>query len=61
MATARLLKVTVQPVFVVDDGEHLHERTLMEPVTLTASDWQKFVETGLDELVESAAESFTTT
>lgn len=37
--TARLLKVMVQPVFVVDDGDELTE-VKVQPVTLTAAQWR---------------------
>lgn len=37
----RLLKVIVQPVFVVDDGETLVER-IAEPVVVPAEEWPDF-------------------
>lgn len=54
---ARLLKVAVQPVFVIDDGEGLREvegRT----VTVPGSDWRQFGEQafGDDDLARVLAE-----
>jgi hypothetical protein len=40
----RLLKVIVQPVFVVDDGERLIEQ-VAEPVTVNPTDWPTFATT----------------
>ena len=40
----RLLKVIVQPVFVVDDGEHLTEQ-LAQPVEVSPSEWPTFATT----------------
>jgi hypothetical protein len=40
----RLLKVMVQPVFVVDDGENLAEHTA-ETVAVAAADWPTFATT----------------
>ena len=37
----RLLKVIVQPVFVVDDGENLTEQ-MSEPVVVSAVDWPRY-------------------
>lgn len=37
----RLLKVVVQPTFVVDDGETLSE-VLAEPVVVLAKDWAEY-------------------
>jgi hypothetical protein len=37
----RLLKVTVQPVFVQDDGETLTERPA-QPIVVAAADWPDF-------------------
>lgn len=43
--TAHLLKVNVQPVFVViDDAGDLHE-LVAEPVTVTAKDWPTYSNT----------------
>jgi hypothetical protein len=41
MTKLRLLKVIVQPVFAVDDGETLTE-TSAEPVTVTPADWPTY-------------------
>jgi len=41
MSKLRLLKVIVQPVFAVDDGETLTE-TPAEPVVVTAEDWPTY-------------------
>lgn len=41
MSRLRLLKVTVQPVFVLDDGETLEEK-LGETITLTPADLDTF-------------------
>jgi hypothetical protein len=40
----RLLKVIVQPVFVVDDGEFLTEHTA-EPVEVPAAEWPTYATT----------------
>jgi hypothetical protein len=39
--TVRLLKVVVQPVFVVDDGETLAEQ-VGQPVEVAAGQWRDF-------------------
>ena len=44
MTTLRLLKVMVQPVFVVDDGTALRELTA-QPVPVPAADWPTFATT----------------
>jgi hypothetical protein len=44
MTRIRLLKVVVQPVFVVDDGEQLVEQ-VAEPVTVSPADWPTFATT----------------
>jgi hypothetical protein len=53
MTRIRLLKVIVQPVFVVDDGERLTEQ-VAEPVTVSPEDWPTFATTtfveGMDAL-----------
>ena len=37
----RLLKVIVQPVFVIDDGEMLTEH-VAQPMTVSAGDWRDY-------------------
>lgn len=44
MSKLRLLKVIVQPVFVVDDGESLREEPI-QPVTVSPADWPTFATT----------------
>lgn len=44
MRKLRLLKVIVQPVFVVDDGEQLVEQSA-EPVVVSPADWPTFATT----------------
>lgn len=39
--TLRLVKVVVQPHFVIDDGDSLTE-VVAEPLTVNASEWSKF-------------------
>jgi hypothetical protein len=46
----RLLKVTVQPVFVDDDGETLREVSL-QSLVVGAAEWAKFASSGIDMLV----------
>ena len=41
MKRLRLVKVIVQPVFVLDDGESLEEVTA-QPLPVTAQDWPTF-------------------
>lgn len=58
----RLLKVVVQPVFVVDDGENLHE-VEVQPIKLTAQQWPSFSKLGIEEakrLVEESLKSQST-
>ena len=43
-AHLRLLKVIVQPVFVVDDGESLSEQTA-EPIVVSPADWPTYATT----------------
>lgn len=56
MMRLRLLKVTVQPVFVVDDGETLTER-VGQPVEVTAANWPGFAASAFapDEMAEMQA------
>lgn len=44
MSRLRLLKVIVQPVFVVDDGAQLVEQPA-QPVTVSPQDWPTFATT----------------
>ncbi|MBK8748775.1 MAG: hypothetical protein IPM04_13205 [Saprospiraceae bacterium] len=45
MSRVRLLKVVVQPVFVVDDGETLTEQ-VADAFTVNASAWRDFADEG---------------
>jgi hypothetical protein len=45
MSKLRLLKVVVQPVFVIDDGEHLTEQPA-EPKAIASSEWAAYVADG---------------
>lgn len=51
MRKLRLLKVIVQPVFVLDDGENLVEQAA-DPVVVTAADWPSYPTTGFVAAVE---------
>lgn len=42
--TLRLVKAVVQPVFVLDDGESLHEVTV-DPIQVTAANWAEWSKT----------------
>lgn len=44
MRRLRLLKVVVQPIFVIDDGETLTEHAA-EPVIVSPKDWPTFATT----------------
>jgi hypothetical protein len=48
----RLVKVIVQPVFVLDDGETLAERAT-EPVTVSPADWPTYPTTGFVQATEA--------
>ena len=48
MATLRLLKVIVQPVFVLDHGDSLTEH-VADPVIVPAADWSSYPTTGFAE------------
>ena len=50
----RLLKVIVQPVFVVDDGE-LTEKTV-QPVTVPAKEWPEYPAKMAEEMKEAEKE-----
>ena len=52
----RLLKVIVQPVFVVDDGENLTEQAT-DPVVVSAKDWPDYPTTGFAAAVERLEQS----
>jgi hypothetical protein len=52
MNKLRLLKVFVQPVFVVDDGETLSEMQA-EPVVVHAEDWPAYATTQFREAVNA--------
>lgn len=56
MSRLRLLKVIVQPVFVVDDGEHLTEQTA-EPVVVPSGGWDDFA-AGFGARVEELIDQF---
>jgi hypothetical protein len=47
----RLLKLIIQPVFVVDDGEGLTELTA-EPVVVAAQDWPDYPRKGFQDSFE---------
>lgn len=48
MRQVRLLKVIVQVVVAVDDGEQLEERAV-DPVTVPAADWPAFAANGIQD------------
>ena len=50
MKRLRLLKVVIQPTFVIDDGESLQEMT-SEPITITPTDWPDYAKTTFVEQV----------
>jgi hypothetical protein len=39
----RLVKVMIQPIFVIDDGKTLEEQT-SEPIVVTSGDWENYPE-----------------
>ena len=51
MARLRLLKVIVQPVFVLDDGEHLVEQ-VADPVAVPAAEWPTYPNQGFSQAFE---------
>jgi hypothetical protein len=51
MSRLRLLKVIVQPVFAIDDGETLAE-TSAEPIVVTPAEWPTYPTTGFVEAVD---------
>jgi hypothetical protein len=60
MSRLRLLKVVVQPVFVVDDGDQLREQPA-QPVTVSPEDWPTFATTtfvdGMEQLQAQLADA----
>ncbi|HUR85642.1 MAG TPA: hypothetical protein VMY78_09875 [Solirubrobacteraceae bacterium] len=50
-AQLRLVKVIVQPVFVIDDGEQLTEQ-VADPVHVSAANWPTYATTTFAEAVE---------
>jgi hypothetical protein len=52
MTKLRLLKVIVQPVFVVDDGETLTEQPA-QPVSVSPAEWPTFATTTFVEGMEA--------
>ena len=56
-ARPRLLKVIVQPVFVLDDGEHLAE-LIIDPVVVPAADWPTYPTVGFAAAVEMLRSQF---
>lgn len=54
----RLLKVIVQPVFVVDDGTFITEQAA-EPFSVAAVEWRSFADAdgGFDRAIAAAAEA----
>lgn len=53
----RLLKVIVQPVFVLDDNEELTELTT-DPVVVAARDWPEYANTTFLESVAHLRQQF---
>jgi hypothetical protein len=51
MKRLRLLKVIVQAVLVVDDGETLTEQNT-QPMTISAADWPEFAASGFAAAME---------
>lgn len=51
----RLVKVVIQPHFVLDDGEHLTEQ-VAQAVEVTAADWPTYATDRFPEEVERAFE-----
>jgi hypothetical protein len=45
----RLLKLVIQPTYVVDDGEHLRE-VPVQPIQVDSRGWDDFKEKGLGEV-----------
>ena len=53
----RLLKVIVQPVFVIDDDEEGLKEVVAEPVAVTAKDWPTYPTSGFVEAFEELREA----
>lgn len=51
----RLVKVIVQPILVVDDGENLSEQTV-QPIHVPAAEWPTYPEKMEDELRRTESE-----
>lgn len=49
MTQLRLLKINVQPVFVVDDGEELSEQ-IGQTLAVQPSQWESFATTFIEEV-----------
>jgi hypothetical protein len=49
----RLLKVIVQPVFVIDDADSGLTEVVAEPVTVAAQEWMTYPSTGFSEAFEA--------
>jgi hypothetical protein len=52
----RLLKVLVQPVFVLDDAEAGLTEVVAEPVTVSAQEWMTYPSTGFSEAFQALRE-----
>lgn len=53
---ARLLKVVVQPVFVIDDGDTLAEQ-VAQPIEVSAADWPTFATDQFPDMVDALNKS----
>lgn len=51
----RLIKVIVQPIFVLDDGETLREQTV-EPIQVRAEEWEEYPEMLLEQAKDAEVE-----
>ena len=60
MRKLKLLKAIIQPVFILDKGEHLHEYNI-DPVSIAASNWKLFAEEGFNESVKLLQVNINTT
>jgi hypothetical protein len=52
MTKLRLLKVIVQPIFVIDDGENLTEHPA-EPIAIAATEWPTYATSGFLDAFEA--------